>query len=254
MSQTRFILSAFAVGALVLTACGGAVAAPAATLAPTAAATAARTAAPSAAPTAAATVLPSAAATVVPSAAPAAPAGAITWSLAADKSKITIRVREQLGNLPAPSDAILTTIMTGSFALNPDGTFAPASKLTADVSALKSDQANRDRFVKNTTLQTDRFPTAVFVPTKTSGLALPLAAAGEFSFKLTGRMTIHGVEKALGFDVKAKRTGAELVATAVLSPAAKFGDFGMTSPKAPIVISVVDEIRMEIELTGTEVK
>lgn len=244
MSHARLPATALVLVVLVA-ACGGA-AAPAATASPSAP--------PTVAASAARTVAPTAVATAPPSAAPAASAGAITWSLAADKAKVTIRVREQLGNLPAPSDAVLTTTMTGSFTLNPDGAFAPASKLTADVAALKSDQANRDRFVKNTTLQTDRFPVAVFVPTKTSGLALPLAAAGEFSFKLTGSMTIHGVEKQLTFDVKAKRTGAELVATAVLNPAAKFGDFGMTSPKAPVVISVVDEIRMEIELTGTEVK
>ena len=252
MSHVRLLATALLLVTLVA-ACGGA-ATPAATASPSAPPTVAASAARTAAPTAAASAVPSAAATVAPSAAPAAPAGAITWSLGADKAKVTIRVREQLGNLPVPSDAVLTTSMSGSFTLNPDGTFAPASKLTADVAALKSDQANRDRFVKNTTLQTDRFPTAVFMPTKTSGLGLPLAAAGEFSFKLTGRMTIHGVDKELTFDVKAKRTGAELVATAVLSPAAKFGDFGMTSPKAPAVLSVVDEIRMEIELTGTEVK
>lgn len=241
MSHVRLLATALVLVALVA-ACGGAAAsAPSASPAapPTAVATAARTAAP----TVAATAAPS-----------AAPAGAITWSVGGDKSKITIRVREQLGTLPAPSDAVLTTTVSGSFTLSADGTFAPVSKLTADVAALKSDQAIRDRFVKNTTLQTDRFPTAVFVPTKTSGLALPLAAAGEFSFKLTGRMTIHGVEKEVGFDVKAKRTGAELAASAVLSPAAKFGDFGMTPPKAPAVLSVVDEIRMEIELTGTEAK
>jgi len=242
VSHARFIPTVLAVGALVLTTCGGAAVAPAATLTPTAAATAARTAAPSAA------------ATVVPGVAPAAVPGAVAWTVAADKGKITIRVREQLGNLPAPSDAVLATSLTGSFALNPDGTFAPTSKLTGDVAALKSDQANRDRFVKNTTLQTDRFPTAVFVPTTTSGLLTPLAAAGEFSFRLAGRLTIHGVEKEVTFDVKAKRTGAELVATATLNPTVKFGDFGMKPPAAPAVLSVVDEIRMEVELTGTDVR
>ncbi|MDO8563333.1 MAG: YceI family protein [Candidatus Limnocylindria bacterium] len=252
MSHARLVASALLVVTLVA-ACGGA-AAPTANASPLAPPTVAASAARTAAPTAAASAAPSAVATVAPSAAPAAPAGAITWSLGADKAKITIRVREQLGNLPAPSDAVFATSMSGSFALNPDGTFAPASKLTADVAALKSDQANRDRFVKNNTLQTDKFPTAVFVATKTSGLGLPLAAAGEFSFKLTGRMTIHGVDKELTFDVKAKRTGAELVATAVLNPTVKFGDFGMKPPAAPVVLSVVDEIRMEIELTGTEVK
>lgn len=244
MSHARHSLTALALFTVVATACGGA-AAPVPTPVPSIAAVVpSRSAVPATAAPAAGT-----------SATPAAPAiaGALTWTLGVD-SKVTIRVREQLAQVPAPSDAVLASTLTGGFTLNPDGTFGAASKLTGDVAGLRSDRDSRDQFVKRSTLDTARFPTAAFVPTRSSGLVMPLAAAGEFSFKLTGKMTIRGVEKEVTFDVKAKRSGAELTASATLNPTVKFGDFGMTPPAAPVVLSVIDEIRMDIQLVGTEAK
>ena len=252
MSHARLSLTALALLTLVATACGGA-AAPAPTPVPSiAAAVPSRSAAPATAAPAAATAAPAAATAATPASAPAV-AGALTWTLGVD-SKVTIRVREQLAQVPAPGDAVLASTLTGGFTLNPDGTFGAASKLTGDVAGLRSDRDQRDQFVKRSTLDTARFPTAAFVPTRASGLVLPLAAAGEFSFKLTGKMTIRGVEKEVTFDVKAKRSGAELTASATLNPTVKFGDFGMTPPAAPVVLSVIDEIRMDIQLVGTEAK
>ena len=135
------------------------------------------------------------------------------WAVS-DKSKATIRVREQLVGVNLPSDAVLTaTGATGSFDLHADGTFAS---------------------------------------TKVSGLSLPLATSGSFTFTLTGNMTIRGKTKEVTFDVVAKRDGSDLTATATASPSWKFGDFGMTAPSVPFrVVSVTDEIRVAIDLVAT---
>ena len=168
-------------------------------------------------------------------------------------SKATVRVREQLVGVNLPSDAVLVaTGATGTFVLKDDGTFSPDSKITFDVTTLASDQRNRDDFVKMDTLQTRQFPTATFVPTKTSGLVLPLPASGDFTFKLTGQITIHGKTKEVTFDVTAHRSGNELTATATASPTWKFADFGMTAPSVPFrVVSIVDEIRLVVDLVAT---
>jgi polyisoprenoid-binding protein YceI len=152
-----------------------------------------------------------------------------------------------------PSDAVLTaTGAQGSFALNSDGTFASGSKITFQLTTLSSDESNRDNFIKQDTLQVRQFPTAEFVPTKTSGLTLPLAASGTFTFTLTGNMTIKGKTKEVTFDVTAKRDGSDLTATAKANPSWKFGDFGMTAPSVPFrVLSVTDEIRATIDLVAT---
>ena len=223
--RARALAAAIAAGVLAL-ACGGTQDPSAATASPTPTAPAATTAAATASPA--------------------------SWTVT-DKSKATIRVREQLVGVSLPSDAVLTaTGAKGSFALNADGTFASGSKITFDLTTLSSDERDRDNFVKRDTLRVSQFPTAEFVPTKTSGLTLPLATSGTFTFTLTGNMTIKGTTKEVAFDVTAKRDGGDLTATATASPSWKFGDFGMTAPSVPFrVLSVTDEIRAVIDIVAS---
>jgi polyisoprenoid-binding protein YceI len=228
------IVAPLAVASLLLAACGGA-AAPSATAAPTATPT-----------TAAATVTPTSSATA------AATTTTGTWTVS-NTSKATVRVREQLVGVNLPSDAVLVaTGATGTFVLKDDGTFSSDSKISFDLTTLASDNRNRDDFIKRDTLQTRQFPRAEFVPTKTTGLTLPMPGSGDFTFKLTGQMTIKGKTKEVTFDVQAKRTGNELTATATAAPTWKFDDFGMTAPSVPFrVVSIVDEVRIVVDLVAT---
>jgi len=175
-----------------------------------------------------------------------------TWTVSST-SKATVRVREQLVGVNLPSDAVLVASgATGAFVLKDDGTFSSDSKITFDLTTLASDQRERDNFVKMDTLQTRQFPKAEFVPTKTSGLTLPMPASGDFTFKLTGQLTLHGKTKEVTFDVSATRSGDELKATATAAPSWKFADFGMSAPSVPFkVVSVVDEIRVVVDLVAT---
>lgn len=219
-----------ATASFLLAACGGAVA-------PSGSAT----------PTAAATVTPTASATAATTTATTG-----TWAVS-NTSKATVSVREQLVGVNLPSDAVLVAKgATGTFLLKGDGTFSSDSKISFDLTTLASDNRNRDEFIKGDTLQTRQFPKAELVPTKTTGLTLPLPTSGDFTFKLTGQMTIKGKTKEVTFDVQAKRTGNELTATATAAPSWKFGDFGMTAPSVPFrVVSIVDELRVVVDLVAT---
>ena len=225
--------------AALLGACGGSAAVATASPAPTTAATQAAST-PTTAPAATATT------------ATTATAAASTWTVSS-ASKAVVSVREQLVGVSLPSDAVLTaTGGAGTFSLKSDGTFSTDSKITFDLTTLSSDSRDRDNFVKQDTLNTRQFPKAEFVPTKTSGLTLPLSSTGTFTFALTGNLTIHGKTKDVTFNVVAKRNGADLTATATLAPTVKFGDFGMSAPSVPFrVVSVVDEIRIVVELAAT---
>jgi polyisoprenoid-binding protein YceI len=185
-------------------------------------------------------------------AAPSPTASGLAW-IVSDKSKATVTVREQLAAFNFPTDAVLVaTGAKGGFTLNADGTFATGSQISFDASSLTSDESLRDSFVKQSVLGTRQFPTATFVPTKTSGLTVPLAASGHFTFTLSGKLTIHGVTKDVTFDVDATRTAADLTATATLNPTVKFEDFGMPQPASPgRVISVVDVIHVVVSLVAT---
>ncbi|MBI3971959.1 MAG: YceI family protein [Chloroflexi bacterium] len=202
-------------------------------------------------PQAAATTVTPGAQTAAAFTAPA-PASALVFQIASGQSKATFRVREQLAGRDLPSDAVGTTgAVTGQLVVQPDGTIVKdASKITVDMTSLATDSALRDNFIKRSTLQTQQYPTAEFVPTKVEGLPDPLPASGQYTFKLTGLMTIHRVQKELTWDVTAAREGAKLTGTA--TTAFTFGDFGMTPPRAPAVLSVVDEIRLEVSLVASQ--
>lgn len=217
--------------ALALAACGGAAQpAPTATAQPTAPA-----------PTATASPTPTAQAS-----------GGVTFTVSSG-SKAVVRVTEQLADRKDLSDAVLTSDkVSGEFTLLPNGTFTPSSKIVVDLTALASDSRQRDNFIKNDTLGTRQFPEATFVPAKVEGLTLPLPASGDLAFKLAGQMTIRGVTKDVTFDVKATRNGADLTSTANVTPAFQFGTFGMTQPRVFSVLSIKDEIRLEVQLVAKQ--
>jgi polyisoprenoid-binding protein YceI len=235
MRTAKALFLALGLSALTLASCGGAaavaIATPAATASPT----------PTASPVPA-SATPTAATT----------ASGRAWTIGA-ASKAVVSVREQLVGVSLPSDAVLTaTGGAGTFQLNADGTFTADSKISFDMNTLTSDNRDRDNFIKQDTLQVRQFPKAELVPTKTTGLALPLAANGTFTFKLTGNLTIHGKTKEVTFDVVATRSGGELTAKATLNPSVKFGDFGMSPPTSSFrVVSIVDEIRLVVDLVAT---
>lgn len=181
-------------------------------------------------------------------------ANAITWTVDA-ASKATVRVREQLVRLPAPNDALITiTGAQGSFTLNADGTFASGSKISVDMTTVTTDDRQRTDSIRRDPLEVTRFRTSELVPKTATGVALPLARSGDFTFQLTGDLTLHGVTKSVTFDVKATRSNGKLTATATANPTWKFGDFGMRPPSSFSVISIIDEIRLEFALIANEAR
>jgi polyisoprenoid-binding protein YceI len=201
-----------------------------------------QTAAPSAAPSSA-TSSPIAAATL--------PAGAIRFVIAASRSQATIRVREQVAGISAPGDAVLTTkAFSGSLALLAGGTFATGSLIAVDLDTLKSDEPLRDEWIKFNTLNTRVYPRAEFTLERVSGIPMPIAAQGEWAATLEGTMKIHGVERSLSWPVRVTRTASEVRVRGATS--FRFGDYGMAVPANRLILSVVDDVRLEIDLVARE--
>jgi len=221
--------------------------------------------APQAAPVAVApTTAPAAMAlTDTPAAAPAATAttaqatpvtssstgGGITYTLVAGKTTASYKVREQLAQHDLPNDAIgKTTSVTGAIVLAGDGSVdSKNSKITVDASTLQTDQSMRDNFVRRGVLQTDQYKDIVFVPTAVSGLPSPLPTSGAVTFKLTGDLTIRNVTKPVTWDVTGTVDGDTATGTATTS--FKFADFSLSQPKVPMVLSIVDNITLQLDLT-----
>ena len=187
--------------------------------------------------------------TATPAAGNSASSGtAIKFMLNPSKSEASYQVREQLARLSFPSDAIgRTNAISGSISLKPDGTVdSTNSKFTVDVSTLRTDSSMRDGYVSRMILQTNQYPTVVFVPTQVTGLPATVPQSGDVSFQITGNLTIRDVTKPVTWDVTGTVTNGEGVGKATTS--FTFEDFNLNQPQVPVVLSVVDKITLNLTL------
>lgn len=163
------------------------------------------------------------------------------------KSEARYRVREQLASLSLPSDAIgKTSAITGAIVGKTDGTIdASQSKFVVDLSTLQSDRSQRDNFLRRTVLQTDQYQYATFVPTQATGLPSSFPSSGQSAFKLVGDLTIRNVTKPVTWDVTCQGQSTEGLCHA--STSFKFEYFDLTQPHVSIVLSIVDNITLELD-------
>ena len=73
-----------------------------------------------------------------------------------------------------------------------------------------------------------------------------LPTSGDVSFQLTGDLTVHGTTHPVTWTVTATAAnGTDLTGTAVTS--FTFADFGISQPRVPVVLSVEDTIKLELD-------
>ncbi len=211
-------------------------------------------------PTAAPTLVaqPTAAPTLVaqPTAAPQPTTAAATGQgvrlvLDSNNSQASYRAREQLLGRNLPSDAVGTTKgVKGQIMLGAGGEPVPEqSQITVDLTTLQSDERRRDTFIKSDTLQTNRFPSATFVAKDIEGLPVPLPTSGDATFQLSGDLTVHGVTRPVTWQVTATFAGAAVNGSATTT--VHISDFGMTPPKAGPVLSIEDQLTLEMNFSAS---
>lgn len=156
-------------------------------------------------------------------------------------------VREQLARVELPSDAIgATSAITGQIVLDgKGGVDSTASRIVIDLTTLTSDRANRDRWIKRNTLVVDSFPNAELVVTEIRGLPTTLPTSGTLSLTIVGRMTMHGTTTPTTWEVTAAANGHAFTGKATTR--VKFGDFNMKQPRVMMVLSIVDDLKLEYD-------
>jgi hypothetical protein len=176
--------------------------------------------------------------------------GGTVFSVARGDGVATVRIREQLVGWTVPDDAILTSDdVSGTFGLLDDGTFDPASSLTISLTTIKSDDPIRADAARET-MNAGLHPLVEFRPLRTSGLPTPLPATGRWDFRMTGSLRVNGISRDLDWEASTERVGGEIKATARTS--FRFGDFAMDVPRRGPVLSIVDEIRLQVDATARE--
>ncbi len=175
-----------------------------------------------------------------------APGGQVSLELG-QSTVARYRVREQLAGANLPNDAVgETTAVKGQLVLGPgNAIIGDASKFTVDLGGLRSDETRRDNYVRRSALDTAQFPTAEFVLRELRGLAAPLPASGAAQFQLVGDMTVHGVTSSLVWDATAIFTADG--ATGKATTGFPFSRFEMQVPRVALVLSLEDNIRLELD-------
>jgi len=150
------------------------------------------------------------------------------------------------------SEATLESFGGTTSALSGEITFDPAdletlnATITADLRELDTGIGLRNRHMRDNVLHTDEYPMAVFTvetcDVATWDPATPLEA------RVTGAMTVHGVEQRLEADLTVVRDADGRLEVTATFPI-RLTDFGMKRPKM-LMMKVADVVDVEVRLVA----
>ncbi len=177
-----------------------------------------------------------------------AQAPVVRYTVVPERSEARYRIREQLAGLNFPNDAVgATRAVEGGIAFDAQGRVVSSqSRFSVDLRSLTSDQPRRDNYVRRNTLDTDRHPTAVFVPLEVRGLSGPPPPRGTATVELTGDFTVRTVTRRTTWQATATFGPAEVDVRA--RTAFRFAELGLSIPRVASVLSVEDDIRLELDV------
>jgi len=178
-----------------------------------------------------------------------------TWNVATSLGTIDdgtatfvgYRVQEQLVGVGGHTAVGRTPKVTGSMSLS--GGVVDNVQITADMTALVSDNDQRDNQLKRQAIQTDSFPTSFFKTIAPIDLGTLPADGQTVHATTTGALTIHGVTKTVTIDLAVQRQGG-IIAVAGSLPIV-FADWSIDKPTSFSVLTVDDHGIMELHLLFT---
>ncbi len=179
----------------------------------------------------------------------ALPGGTRKFVIVPAESSAKYVVEETLRGLV--TNAVGTTnAISGEIYLSPNGlATGQTSQFRVDLSTLKSDESMRDNFIRQNTLQTNRYQYAEFTVRSLSGFPTDYAANTQVEMTLTGTLKIRDIEKDVEWKVLARQSGNTLTATADTD--ILFRDFNMTPPSVPIA-TAKEGIHIQVVLVARE--
>ena len=120
-----------------------------------------------------------------------------------------------------------------------------SGQVVVDVKSGNTGVEARDRQMHNSVLESDRFPQAVFLPDRVSGLE---SLEGEHQVVVHGTLRIHGQDHEVTVPARVTVQDGRLTATAKW--VVPYVSWGMKDPST-FVLRVSDKVNLEINLAGT---
>ena len=157
-------------------------------------------------------------------------------------SKATFYVREELASVPLPFDAeVSTTALSGEIHL--DGR---DSVIEIDLQSLSSDNSFRDRYIRSRMF--GEHPTGVVTVKGMSDLPSGFTSGETVATEVESELLIREVTAPLTFEVEARDEGSEISITGRTT--FTWDDLQMEKPSARSVVSLDDEVKVEVVLSA----
>jgi polyisoprenoid-binding protein YceI len=190
---------------------------------------------------------PSNKATKTETSAKAQPGQALRLVLSPTGTAARYRVREQLMGNDLPNDAIgETKTLSGAITFDSSGkVIRQASRFVVNAATFVSDKNRRDGYVRGRLLESDTYPEVVLVPTAVTGISLPLPSSGAKPFEMRADLTVRGVTRPTTWKGTAQFQDGRVTGSA--ATAFTFDDIQIDQPRVPVLLSVADTIRLEID-------
>ncbi|MBM2812188.1 MAG: YceI family protein [Chloroflexi bacterium] len=151
----------------------------------------------------------------------------------------------------SPNTVVGTTSqVAGQLALDPmQPDAAQLGTILVNARGLVTDDNQRNRMIQNFILSTGNFEYVSFTPTVVNGLPTSLSLGVEYPLQITGQLTIRDVTSDVTFDARVtpvSTTEVRGLARVSISSQA----WGISIPRVPLVASVSDDVRLDLNFVA----
>jgi polyisoprenoid-binding protein YceI len=168
-----------------------------------------------------------------------------TWTVAGG-SQTGYRVHEILVGQSTTAVG-RTSDVTGTIAIQ--GSRVASGHFTVDLTSVKSNKSQRDKQFQGRIMETSTYPKATFTLSKPITLGSVPAVWKKISATATGRLTMHGVTRAVTFTANALRSGNQIDVQGSIP--ITFSDYKISSPSVGGFVTVDDHGTLEFLLHFT---
>ena len=181
---------------------------------------------------------------------PAAPGSAArVFEIVPEESEARFVIDEVLQG--APKTVVGTTDqVAGQLAVDPTDLDATrVGTILINARTFATDSSQRDRAIQNFVLQTAQHEYITFTPTRLLGLPDGAGSAAAVPLRVVGDLTIGGVTREVTFDAAVTPESADRLEGSA-SATIRYADWGITIPQVPMVASVSDTVRLELDFAA----
>lgn len=123
-----------------------------------------------------------------------------------------------------------------------------AGRFQVNLPSLATTRSQRDEWIRENALESNRYPLAEFVATEIQGAPTSYTEGEEVTFQLVGDLTVREMTQPVTFDVTATREGDTISGVATTNM--QLTDFGFDPPSFVNTLTVSNDFLIRIELTA----